>query len=319
MKDTERAVSYYDLFIESRVRGQTDPHPRPVPLATALDIAHEQWGDSPYSMDGATVKVTLADWQRDRARREHYLIINRADASLPDIPLRHLVTDATRMAGKQPREGIDLTCHILIREQARRATPALLLMTNGTSLSSDRVCKLLSSLFRMGHEDADNTEHFVREHPSGVAGRTVALRSNFAVGAHQNATLASMLNGENLEGLELISEDEQVFDAASPLAVTSVQYRLERVRSGRIGVAVIQRAIASLRQQGLDPNKVRVRYKPGGGEKAETHTFDIAALEAAFVRREMVRFPDPIAARYERVEPRVMSALSRLANRERLG
>jgi hypothetical protein len=319
MKETERAVSYYDLFIESRVRGEVDPHPRPVPLGAALDMAFEQWGGRPFSMDRATVKVTLADWQRNTQRREHHLIINRADASLPDIPLRHLVTDATRMAGKQPREGIDLTCHILIRERPQRASPALLLMTNGSSLSSDRVCKILSSLFRASSHEGASAEHFRREHPSGEAGKTVALRSNFAVGAHQNATLADLLNGAHLEGLDLISEDEQVFDAASPLAVTSVQYKLEQVRAGRIGVGVIQRAIASLRQKGMDPNKVRVRYKPSGGKKAETHTFDIAALETAFVRREMVRFADPIAARYERVEPRVMAALSQLANRERLG
>lgn len=319
MKDTERSVSYYDLFIESRAHGAADIHPQPVALGDALDVAFSQWSAAaPLSIDQRTIKITLADWRRNRARREHHIIINRADASLNDIPLRDVDTDVTRMAGKRPREGIDLTCHVLIRERTDRAAPALMLMTNGTSLASDKITVLLGTLFRSAKHDGANARLFRRDHPSGEAGKTVALVSRFSLGAHQNATLAAMLNGANLEGLELIAEPPDMLDAASPLAVTAVQYKLEPVRNGRLGLATIQRAIATFRGQGVDPTRARVRYRPPGRGTVESKLFDIAQLEGAFVRREMLQFRDPIAPRYEQVENRVMTALAGLADRERI-
>ncbi len=318
MKDTERAVSYYDLFLESRIYGEKDLHRRPVPTRDGLRIARAQL-DEPYSQGLSTIKVTLADWTYSAPRREHHIIVNRADASLQDIPLRHLETGATRMAGKAPREGIDLTCHILIRERTDPTKPALMLFTNGSSLSADKICKLLTSLFRMGKQDPGNAEHYVRAHPSGEEDKVSSLNTHFAVGAHQNATLRQLLNGGNLEGVELISEAVNNFDAASPLAITGMEYKLEPVRAGRVGLATIQRAIAALRGTGVDPSKARVRYRVAGRSKSESHTFDIEALENTFVRREVIRFNDPIAARYERVEPRIMSRLAALADRERIG
>lgn len=319
MKDTERAVSYYDLFVECRAHGAADIHPQPVALGDAIDIAFAQWAASaPLSIDRGTVKVTLADWKRNRARREHYLIVNRADASLHDIPLRDVKTDKTRMAGKRPTEGIDLTCHVLIREQTNRDGKALLLMTNGTGLPSEKIINLLGTLFRSAKHVGAYAQHFRRQHPSGEAGKTIALVSRFSLGAHQNATLASMLNGANLEGLELIADSPDMLDSASPLAVTSVQYSLEPVKNGRLGLAAIQRAIATFKGRGVDPTRARVRYRPPGRGNVESKVFDIAALENAFVRKEVLQFRDPIAPRYEEVDKRVMLALAGLADRERL-
>lgn len=319
MRDRERGVSYYDLFIESHLRGESEPHPRPVPVSTAIGLAFDNWPGEPFSLGAGAIKVTLADWQRNQARREHYLVINRADASLPDIPLRHLETGATRMAGKDLREGIDLTCHVLIRENRDPARPALLLMTNGSSLAADKICKLLGSLFRMSKHDPACADHFRRAHPSGEEGKTLTLQSQFTVGGHQNATLADLLAGGTLEGVELISEAAEELDAATTLGVTSVQYTLEQVRPGRVGVAAIMRVVRALQGRGNEVSKARVRYRPPGRDRVESHTFDIGALENAFVRRETIRFPDPIAARYERVEMRVVNALKTLADREAPG
>lgn len=319
MKEKERGVSYYDLFIESRLHGEADKHPRPVLVGTALQLANLKWRPGPFSLGAAAVKVTLADWRTAPGRRDHYLVINRADASLPDIPLRHLDNGATRMAGKDRREGIDFTCHILIREHADPARPALMLMTNGSSLTADKVCNVLGALFRQARWDDAHIDHFRRAHPSGAAGKTASLNSHFAVGGHQNATLTTLLNGGRLDGVELISETQQQLDAASTLGVTSVQYTLEQVRPGRVGVASIMRAISEIRGRGTDLTKARVRYRPPGRDKPESHTFDIGALEQAFVRKETIRFEDPIAARYERVEMRVVDRLVALANREAMG
>ena len=276
------------------------------------------WDGQPLSLSGAAIRVTLTDWSRDAAQGRHFLLINRADASLQDIPLVHYDSGHRRMAGKEIREGIDLSCHVLIQESEDARKPALMLMTNGTSLSADKVCQLLGAMFRRAKHDARHAQHFRREHPSGIAGRTAALNSLFVAGGHQNATLAHLLQGGELEGVELISEAAQQLDAASTLDITAVQYTLRQTRPGRTGVATILRAISDLRGRGVDLTKARVRYRPPGRDKPETHTFDsIAELESSFVRRETVRFQDPIADRYERVEMRVMNALAVLADRER--
>jgi hypothetical protein len=317
MKDTERAVSYYDLYLESRAHGDEARHPRPVHVGTALDLARAHWVAG-HSIGGASVKVTLADWTYSPRKREHCLVVNRADASMLDIPLRDIRTGATRMAGKGPSEGIDLTCHVLVRESTNR-DKSLLLLTNGSSVPVDKICKLLTSLFRMGKYEASNEEHFFREHPSGAAGKFVSLNSNFAVGGHQNATLADLLDRGVLQGLELISEVANAFDTSAALAVTEVQYRLEPVGTGRLGVAAIQRAITALRRKGVDPTQARVRYRAPGKAADESKLLPVDALESMFVRKEVIRFRDPIADRYEKVEPRVMAELSKLADRETLG
>ena len=319
MRDKERGVSFYDLYIESRVRGQAEPHPVPVQVPAALRVAYATWDGQPFSLGASAIKVTLADWRLVPARRDHYLIINRADASLPDIPLRHFDNGHTRMAGKDLREGIDLTCHVLIRERVNPNRPALMLMTNGSSLTADKVAKLLGTLFRRSHTVAAHAAHFHRDHPSGEEGKKVRLLSNFTVAGHQNARLGDLLQGGQLEGVELISDGEEQLDAAPQLDVTSVSYTLQPSGAGRVGLAAIMRAIAAIRQRGNDPTKARVRYRPPGRDKVEMHTFEVAALESEFVRRERIRFADPIAPRYERVDMRVMNEMIALADRERLG
>jgi hypothetical protein len=316
MNERERTVSYYDLFIESRLHGATEPHPRPVPIGGALDIAFTQWGGQPFSLGASVIKVTLADWQRNAAKGEDYLVINRADASLPDIPLRHIETGATRMAGKDRHEGIDISCHVLIKRPLNGRGPALLLMTNGSSLPAARVCKLIGTLFRKGRELSGLDDHYKRPHPSGEEGKFVTLHSVLSVAGHQNATLADLLKGGTLEGVDLISDAADEIDTASGLTVTSIEYKLEQVRPRSIGVGSIQRAIAALRGQGIDPSRAKVRYKAPGGGRVESRTFDVAALEGAFVRRETIRFQDPIAARYEQVDKRVVAQLIALAERE---
>jgi hypothetical protein len=317
MRDKERAVSFYDLSIESKLYGHDDIKIDPVPISEALDIAFNKMGGTSFSLGTGHIKVTLADWKR--AGRDHYLVINRADASLTDIPLRNLDTGHVRMAGKQKREGIDLTCHVLIRESQRPKRPALLLFTNGSNLPTDKICRLLGHLFRSARDNPNHAHYFERPHPNGIAGRMLNLSSHFTVTGHQNATLEHILKGGTLEGIELISEKEtSSFDSANPLGLSEVNYRLVPQTDKRIGLPIIRRAIDWVTNStGDKPTKARVRYKPPGRSKIESHTFeDIAALESAFVRRDTIRFNDPVAPRYERVEMRVVNELLNLANRE---
>lgn len=317
MNNRQRSVGYFDLGVVSKVRGAAEAHARQVAVHDALHAAHMQWRHHGYVSKGAAIQVALTDWVIEPNGRRHHLLFNRADASLQDIPLVHYETGRRRMAGKERREGIDLSCHVLIQESALAPGPALLLMTTGSSLSSDKICQSLSSLFQRSKDYPANAAHFEREHPNGAAGATISLISHFVVGGHQNATLAHLLRGGRLEGVEFISEAAQELDADAALEITAVQYTLERARPGVIGLRTIMNAAASLRDRGVELSKARVRYKLPGSEKPESHTFlSIEALEAAFVRKEVIRFDEPIAARYERVEMRVMTRLAALADRE---
>jgi hypothetical protein len=311
VKPNERTVSFYDLRIESRFRGE-EPLPSGVPTTKALEIAHKMCGSKPFSKGGPTLQVTLTDWVYVPSSREHRMIFNRADASLQDIPLRDIQTGSTRMAGKLKTEGIDLTAHVLIRESTKPQGAALLLMTGGSSLPVAKVASMLTRLFKNGETHTAYAEHFQRENPNGVKDATLRLYSQFELSGHQNAMLSHILQGGGLTGIDLISDADEMLDEETSLLITSVEYTVVPVQQRSLTLKRLRAAISKIPK---DIDKARVRYKPPGSTKPESHTFDLDDLDSAFVRKEVVKFDHPIQPRYQKVSAPIMDKLSELANK----
>lgn len=307
MRPNERTVSFYDLHIESKFFKHA-AQPIPVPTAIALNIAREMKGASPFSRGNTQLKVTLADWQHSASLRRHYLVINRADASMPDIPLRDMRTDATRMAGKAISEGIDLTCHVLIQEGADPRDRCLMLMTSGSSLPVAKVAAMITRLFKNAEEVPAHAQHFLRDHPNG-AGAKLRVHSQFEVSGHQNALLSQILRGGGVEGIDLISDADEMLDEESRLMITSTMYQLVPMNQSKLSLT---RLLNAIKKAPREIEKARVRYKAPGRSKTESHTFDVGDLDSAFVRKDTVRFDDPIQPRYERVNMAIMQKLSLL-------
>jgi hypothetical protein len=311
MKPNERTVSFYDLRVESRFRAE-EPLPSGVPTTKALEIAHAMHGGKPFSKGSATLQVTLTDWVFVPSAHEHRMIFNRADASLQDIPLRDIQTGATRMAGKSKTEGIDLTSHVLIRENPKPYGAALMLMTGGSSLPVAKVASILTRLFKNGEAHAAYAEHFQRENPNGAKNARLRLYSQFEVSGHQNAMLSHILQGGGLAGIDLISDANQMLDEDTSLLITSVEYSVVPVQHK---VLSLKRLKAAISKAPGDIDKARVRYKPPGSSKLESHTFNLDDLDSAFVRKEVVKFNQPIQPRYQKVSAPIMEKLAELANK----
>jgi hypothetical protein len=301
MDKNERVVSFFDLRFFSKVHGD-DTQIAALTIGDALLIAHEMWSKDALSLGNKTIQITLDDWVYLPRAGEHHLIINRADASMLDIPLKDTKTRKRRMAGKTPDEGIDLSAHLLIKLSAKPDHPASLLVTGGSSLQSADVGRYLGRLFRQAKAMGKYEKLFRREHPSGEHGKTINMTSHFALEAHPSANIKDILRKGQLEGLELIALSDSKFDAEKTFSIAHKALKLELVEPGKpMLLKTFTDAIKSAAQSlgGDEPDLARLTYRPDGEKQI-------------FVKKERIKFSSPILPMYEKIQPVVVDKLRQL-------
>lgn len=309
MDKYERVVSFYDLRFFSKIYGQKDQLAL-IPIEDALKIAHEMWRSDPLTRGRGSIQVTLDDWKQSPTQGEHHIVINRADASMEDIPLKDTKTKVRRMAGKTIDEGIDLTAHILIKLTAAGQYTATLLMTGGSSLPSAEVGNYLSLLFRQAKKSAKYKHHFSRPHASGEAGKSISVTHHFELNSHPSVSLQEILKRGELQGLEVISIAHSALDAEKKFTIAQKSVKLNLVNPGEpMLVSIFKKAIGSAgRELGDKPTHAKLTYRPDG-QQAQTTTLPVNDLEQVFVKKERIKFAHPILPMYETVSKAVIDKL----------
>ena len=310
MDKNERVVSFYDLRFFSRMHGD-ETQIANLPIAEALALTRTMWEADHLEMGKKAIQITLDDWVYSARHQEHHLVFNRADASMDDIPLKDRKTKKRRMAGKTIDEGIDLTAHILIKLPKKVDENASLLMTGGSSLASADIGRYLGLLFRQAKRTGRHEKLFRREHPGGELGRTIALTPHFALEAHPSVTITEILRKGQLEGVELVALSDSKFDSEKTFTVTQKALKLEIVQPGKsMLLKTFRAAIAGAAKAlgGDEPDVARLTYKPEG-EKSQTTSLPIDDLEQVFVKKDRIKFEQPILPMYEKVVPIVIDKL----------
>lgn len=309
MDKYERVVSFYDLRFFSRIYGQKEQLAL-IPIEDALTIACEMWRSDPLTRGRGAIQITLDDWKQSPTQGEHHIVINRADASMEDIPLKDTRTKVRRMAGKTIDEGIDLTAHILVKLAPTAKYTAKLLMTGGSSLPSAEVGNYLSQLFRQAKKIAKYQHYFSRPHPSAEAGKSISLTHHFELDSHPSVNLQEILRHGELQGLEVISLTQSALDSERKFTIAQKSVKLNLVNPGEpMLVSMFKKAINSAGRELRDnPTHAKLTYRPDG-QKAQTTTLPINDLEQAFVKKERIKFVNPIQPMYETVSKTVIDKL----------
>lgn len=313
MDKKERVVSFYDLRFFSRMHGD-ETEIATLTISEALAIARSMWQVNNLEIGRRAIQIALDDWVYSQKHEEHHLVINRADASLDDIPLKDRKTKRRRMAGKTLDEGIDLTAHILIKLPKQPDQAAQLLMTGGSSLASADVSRYLNALFRQAKSVQKHEGLFRREHASGEKGRTISMTNHFALVAHPSASIMEILRKGQLEGLELIALSDSKLDSEKTFQVTHKALKLELVRPGSpLSLRAVKDVIKAAGRAlgGDEPDVLRLTYKPDG-QKPQTATLPINDLEQVFVKKDRIKFADGILPNYVKVVPEVIDKLRQL-------
>jgi hypothetical protein len=306
LEKRETVVSYLDLRIKSTFRANIEGEPTPMPVELGLSAARAVAGQLPFIRPGTRqVQIALTDWVVDAKRREHYLLFNRADASLPDIPLRHFRTGESRWAGKELEEGIDLSSHVLIRLPRDQTKPALTMLTGGSSLRTEDIPRMLNRLLKEAERLDSYSGLFLRDHPNGSSER-VRLHSKFEVDAHPSADLSLLLRGGALTGIDLISDGDEELDEEHRLMITETEFKVVPTQPGAsLTLTVLKNAIGKAPAK-ID--RVRVHYKQGE-DATKAKLLLMQNLEAAFARKVTMRTAFAITPRYERVSMEMVDSM----------
>lgn len=250
-------------------------------------------------------------WHHDKRSNQYHVLVNRADRDAPDVTLKDFPTRKTRLAGKTKLEGIDVSTHMILRPNPDGRT-ALLMVTQGARMGIVGLEPLFGSLVKLVHDSGGHARLFEFDHPSAASGDKYTVRYGFECTGHKSATLDSDLANGRLMGVELISHKSTKFDSGGNLELEAESITLKPGFSFSGGVRTLRAAIRDgLKGSSTKYDSARVRFKDHSG-KPRVESFELNALDEAFVRREYIRFDTDIQSSYKRLSADIITQMQGL-------
>jgi len=314
LRNREIAVAFYDLLIQSSTRVKGIDSPGCADIRKVLrGIGSMVHGSKRPLIEqkGGTTLIEVMDWAFDSARDEIHILVNRADRDLPDVAFKDFKTRATRFAGKKKEEGIDVSTHMLIRPN-NDGRSAVLLVTQGGGMGISILESFFGKWTRQLKEQGKNIELFQFPHPSGEKDRTYPVSYSFQCYGHRGATLEKDLALGQLTEMELISHRAARFDSGGNLQMYATSISLKPIATFSSTLSNLKAAIkdgVSLSKESYD--EVRIKFKDHS-DKLRSESFQINALDEAFVRREYIQFDTDIQSNYKKISGKILDQMKEL-------
>jgi hypothetical protein len=316
MKSRERTIYFYDVHINATTRKEGIENPPCIPfLAAAKVIASlDLKGEHGAFKKGPDELFQIQDFAFDTASGSLELLINHADKSLSDPVFKHFVSRRTRNAGKDKIEGIDISTHALLIPSATSPSSALLLLTYGSGVTAAFMEKMLSKLMVTAASIPKHKNYFQLKHPSGEVGATYNVKYVFECVGHKSQRLREDLATGQLQGVELTANQIGGIDTGGSFVSVAQSLSLKPLSNLKPSLATLMQAIGLAKQStGKDFDSVRVRFKDANDNLRE-EVFATNDLEAAFVKKERLKFDTDIPSQHIFINRGIMDAMRALCN-----
>lgn len=314
MKTTARKVHFYDLHMKSYAPKIQDP-------------GHASMADLFAAINGIAVKghvvvehsdelIEVGEWKYDAKAHTLGILINRADRTLSDVTFKDLGTKATRKGGKTTAEGIDASCHVLIRVDPG-GLKGLFLMTMGTGIAFTTVVKLLNTQLKALQKSGTAPKLFEFPHPSGekVNGKpkTYEVEYHVKAVAHKSKLLIDALDKGEFVGMELVGHTHRNLDSDGNFQEHGQSLKVKASpMHKKVTAATVVNALTKWRKENphSDYDSVRIDYRLGGSPQSAP--LSLNDLESAFTRKEWIALDPPVEQQQSSLNPTIVSAMAAL-------
>lgn len=316
MKSRERTIYFYDVRIHSVTRSAGIHVPSCITILEAIGLIAklDLKGRHGIFKRGDKELYQVQDVKVDKITGEMQLLINHADRALADPVFKHFESKRTRPAGKEPIEGIDVSAHVLLRPSLLDPNSALLLVTYGSGVTAKFVEWLLGKLMEIASGDTRNKLQFEFRHPSGEAKKTYKVSYKFDCVGHKSQRLSEDLARGYLQTVDLITHEMSNIDTGGGFIISGQSLSIKPVTTVKPSLASLMQAICAVTastQKSFD--SVRVRFKDAADNQRE-ELFPANDLEAAFVRKERLRFDTDLPSQHNTINTTIMNAMIELCD-----
>lgn len=313
MRPKERMVHFYDLVMESYT-GKPGQNPSCSSIKDVLDKIKPKGHEV---LSTRTVSLEVSDWRYDASADLFYLLLNRADRNVSDVGFKDFSTKTRRKANKTKQEGIESSCHVIIKPEPN-SPKALLLMTMGSGVTFQAIEKFLRLFTRLLKAQNKNKSLFTFPDPSGAEDDqgnplTYSVNYKFNCFAHKSVLLDQVLKAGTFQSMDLIAHENKRFDSSGNLEVTKQSIYVVASPQKSISAAVIKNSLSGFikTKDGKDFTGVTIRYMGTDGSP-KSNTFDIKNLDEAFTKRENVELAFEVDAQQLILDNTILTAMKKL-------
>ncbi len=312
MKPQQRTIHFYDLTLSSYTRAKLK-NPSCCAIADILSRIKPKGQETLVSKH---VSLEISDWKYDAKNKQYYALLNRADSSVSDVAFKDFTTKKRRAGGKSKTEGIEYSCHVIIKPSADRRK-ALMLMTMGSGVTYQAIEKFLRDITWQLKSNKSNKDLFYFPHPTGLDKdgnpEVYAVNYKYETHGHMSALLDDVLRQGTFQGMELVADKLSDFDSSGNLHIEEQSIYVVASNAKTITGAFIKNSVSRFKKSsdGSDYKLARISYKaPDGATK--TNTFDINNLDAAFTRKENVDLAIEVDGQQTSLNETILSAMRKL-------
>lgn len=317
MKTTERTIHFYDLYVKPYTLASEIGNAAGAPLQLLIERCMPSFNAGLAVDSKGNTQVQVEQCIYDSSTKSFHMLINRADKNVSDVTFRDFNNRKTRKGGKTKIEGIENSCHIIIRPNKDKKS-ALLLMTMGAGVSPGLIERLLNvatvTLRRSGQHD----DLFKFAHPSHeiVNGKPVTYNVRYQYNnlSHKSTLLDAALKTGEFLAMDLISHPgAEKFDANATLMVEQRSLQITAVNpEGMTAAGLVNSFKRYLKMaDALSVDDVRISFKNEAG-KTRSQMFKPNELDAAFTRKETIQLASEVDAQQSKLNSVITSAMAKL-------
>lgn len=317
MKLNERTVHHYDLVMSSSTRSKGIVNPSKCTLEALITGFTKLGANGTEISKTAGASVEISDWNFNAATKILTVLLNRADREVSDVAFKDLTSKVRRRAGKTKQEGIETSCHLLVKPNTDGHS-ALVLMTMGSGITFQTVERVLTTLAKLAKAVKANHDLFNFALPSGeadAAGKpvTYAVRYSFHLLAHKGSILDDALKGGSFVSMELIAHKHSPFDAGGNLQFQKQSFFVVAANAKSVSGALVKSALK--KYLNADPeyqfDSARIAYTDTDGRTKAT-TLETNNLDAAFTKRDVISLASPVESQQDQISATIRDEMLKL-------
>lgn len=291
MKQTERLVGFYDVHVQSHSR--TFEAPTTISTLKAMELLMGLPAESRISENKAGTQIAYI---KDAAQNgsDFHLLINKCDKELADPAFSNPKASQWRTADRAAGEGLDFSCHIVIRTSDDPLVRATALVEVCQGLPVVFIQRFLNNLMR--DVKTVRPEEFIFPHPDGAVGNDGKVKTyntyfRFQFDGHPSDELEEDLEAGSIADVDLIDYRTAQAHMDHHGYIREVSKRLQvRVENDAPG-SKVARLKDFLAQKSPNYSNARIRFKTddGVGRSVTVRTDDfMVGVDTIFVKKERI-------------------------------
>lgn len=310
MNRFQRAIGFFDAHIVAA--SNTFDAPPTISTGRALQLIRAIPEAERYKKYSNGDEIFyIRDWYQDGD--DHHILVNKSDRLLSDPRFSNPLAHSWRTVPRRPDEGLDFSCHVLIRANDDPLGQAQTLIENATGLTVSAIQRFFNALMR----DAADIDPgaFTFNHPDGL--KTYKTRFMFRFDGHPADDLIHDLEAGSIAGIELITarDEDAALDTHGYVREVkkSLQVRLANVVQRGTRVATLRNFLNG-RSRNFEQARIRFTSEDGQTRQVTVNTGDFSVgMDTVFVKRMIIKdFATPLEQSYTKLDAEIIRKMRQL-------